>query len=107
MKVYIVQGTCGEYSDRDEWVACAYLDKAKAEQRVLELEEWVREVKLKLEGISVFGEEGETIIKESLKDKRADKSEYRLICFCKYCYSYFLTETEILDASMIDPTGWS
>lgn len=31
MKIYLVQGTTGEYSDRTDWVVCAYRSKQKAE----------------------------------------------------------------------------
>jgi len=31
MKIWIVEGTTGEYSDRDDWVVCAYTSQEKAE----------------------------------------------------------------------------
>ena len=31
MNVYIVKGHTGEYSDRNDWIVCAYQDKDKAE----------------------------------------------------------------------------
>ena len=34
MKIYIVNGTTGEYSDRNDWVVCAYKDKALADAHV-------------------------------------------------------------------------
>ena len=34
MKVYVVMGTSGDYSDRREWVVCAYTDEALAKQHV-------------------------------------------------------------------------
>ena len=30
MKIYLVQGTTGEYSDRKDWTVCAYRSKEKA-----------------------------------------------------------------------------
>lgn len=33
-KIWIVMGTTGEYSDRREWPVLAYLDRARAEERV-------------------------------------------------------------------------
>lgn len=33
-KVYVVMGTSGEYSDRNEWPVIAYFDKEKAEQHI-------------------------------------------------------------------------
>jgi hypothetical protein len=32
VKIYIVNGTTGEYSDRDDWVVCAYTSLDKAEE---------------------------------------------------------------------------
>lgn len=32
MKIYIVEGTTGEYSDRTDWTVCAYRSKEKAEE---------------------------------------------------------------------------
>ena len=32
MKIYIVQGTTGEYSDRSDWLVCAYRFKEAAEE---------------------------------------------------------------------------
>jgi hypothetical protein len=31
MKIYIVEGTTGDYSDRTDWVVCAFRSKKKAE----------------------------------------------------------------------------
>jgi hypothetical protein len=32
MEIYVVMGTCGEYSDRQEWTVAAYDDKTLAEK---------------------------------------------------------------------------
>jgi len=34
MLIYVVMGTCGEYSDRREWSVIAYADQKLAEQHV-------------------------------------------------------------------------
>lgn len=34
MKIWIVEGTTGEYSDRDDWAVVAYKSKKKAEDHV-------------------------------------------------------------------------
>jgi hypothetical protein len=34
MKIYIVNGATGEYSDQDDWVVCAYRDRALADAHV-------------------------------------------------------------------------
>jgi hypothetical protein len=33
MFIYIVQGTTGEYSDRTDWIVCAYISRELAEER--------------------------------------------------------------------------
>ena len=35
MKIYLVFGKTGEWSDRREWVVCAFLDEKKAKERVV------------------------------------------------------------------------
>ncbi len=43
MKIYIVMGCQGEYSDRSEWPVVAYRKKARAEAEVKRLEaRWVK-----------------------------------------------------------------
>lgn len=39
-KIWIVQGSTGEYSDHREWMVCAYRDEAKAEQHARAAKEW-------------------------------------------------------------------
>ena len=34
IKIWIVEGTTGEYSDRSDWVVCAYQSEQKAEEHV-------------------------------------------------------------------------
>ena len=38
MKIYIVMGMTGEYSDHTEWLVCAYKTEEEAKHRVIELE---------------------------------------------------------------------
>lgn len=42
-KLHVVQGTSGEYSDRREWIVCAYEDKAKAEAHAEAAKRWYQE----------------------------------------------------------------
>ena len=35
MKVYVVFGSTGEYSDRREWIVCGFLDEKRAQERVV------------------------------------------------------------------------
>lgn len=32
MKIYLVEGSTGEYSDAQDWIVCAYRSKEKAEE---------------------------------------------------------------------------
>lgn len=40
--IYVVMGTCGEYSDREEWPVCAYADEEQAKLHVDQASECVR-----------------------------------------------------------------
>jgi hypothetical protein len=40
MTIYIVQGSTGEYSDRTDWIVCAYTDKEKADEHATKAEAW-------------------------------------------------------------------
>jgi hypothetical protein len=39
-KVFVVQGSTGEYSSRDDWNVCAYEDEELAKRHVLLADEW-------------------------------------------------------------------
>jgi len=42
MKIYIVNGSCGEYSDRQEWQICAYESEHLAKSHVEGAEDFTR-----------------------------------------------------------------
>lgn len=44
MKIYIIQGSTGEYDSYCEWTVCAYLDENKAAKRVQELNDLIVEL---------------------------------------------------------------
>jgi hypothetical protein len=46
MKIYIVQGSTGEYSDHIEWIVCAYKDEKKAQEHVVKASEAARQYKI-------------------------------------------------------------
>jgi len=48
-EIYVVMGTTGEYSDREEWPVCAFYDEEKAKERVVLAEQRVRELILTME----------------------------------------------------------
>ncbi len=41
--VWLVEGRCGEYSDKHSWTVAAYLDKAQAEGLVERLTKWCKD----------------------------------------------------------------
>lgn len=41
MKVYIVMGETGEYSDRNEWPVVAYTDEVDAKAHVMRCDAWL------------------------------------------------------------------
>lgn len=49
MKIYVVTGTTGEYSDRSEWLVKAFTDEKKAEEFVNMASGLAREIELKRE----------------------------------------------------------
>jgi len=40
MEIYVVMGSTGEYSDRSEWLVCAYKDQKMADQHAFLAEQW-------------------------------------------------------------------
>jgi hypothetical protein len=42
--VYVVMGTTGEYSDRNEWAVMAYLDEAAAQEHVVNADRRAKEL---------------------------------------------------------------
>lgn len=44
-KVYVVMGTTGEYSDRNEWPVAAYMTEGQAAKRIVEQKRKAQEVR--------------------------------------------------------------
>jgi hypothetical protein len=44
MKIYVVIGTTGEYSDRSEWLVSAYYSEDDAKQHVLRADEYAKTI---------------------------------------------------------------
>jgi hypothetical protein len=44
MNIYVVMGTTGEYSDRNEWSVIAYFDEAKAKEHVVNADRRAKEI---------------------------------------------------------------
>lgn len=49
MKVYVITGVAGDYSDRTEWNVKAYMDEARARQEVERMDAAAREVEQALQ----------------------------------------------------------
>lgn len=43
-KIFVVEGTTGEYSDRSEWPVMAYVDEEKAKEHVVNAERRAKEL---------------------------------------------------------------
>jgi hypothetical protein len=54
-KIYLIEGTTGEYSDRQTWFVCAYRDKEKAYSRVSALIEKAKAAQLHTTNRSYVG----------------------------------------------------
>lgn len=44
MKIYLVEGSTGEYSDASDWIVCAYKSKEKAEEHAGNAERRAKEL---------------------------------------------------------------
>lgn len=44
MSIFVVMGTCGEYSDRNEWAVMAYFSEAKAQEHVVNADRRAKEL---------------------------------------------------------------
>lgn len=92
MKIYIVNGTTGEYSDRSEWAVEAWTTKEAAEARVRDLGD-----KLQASGVATLGYGDQ---------KRAAEEKFRTDpdgdpgFSCDYTgTSWFVTECELRNAT--------
>lgn len=89
MKIFIVTGETGEYSDHTGWFDGAYLSEEKAKNRVLELEGYLK----------TFGEHQSLNYKErkEVETKMREFDEQFELDYTGTRYFYF--EVEVKDAS--------
>ena len=85
MKIYIVHGTTGEYSDRTEWIVCAYPSKVDAQAHVMCAQ---RHCPPEKEAYRSYVDGGERL-------KNPYDPHFRMDYTGTY---YYLTETELLDS---------
>lgn len=73
-KVWIVQGSTGEYSDHDEWVICAYRTQEQANTHAVLAAARAREIQKAADGEMVFSWDLERLgmFNEYDKDMRID-----------------------------------
>ena len=48
MKIYVVSGSTGEYSDRTDWMVCAYADEEAAKAVVTEYSAMAKEIAVRM-----------------------------------------------------------
>ncbi len=93
MKIYIVMGTRGEYSDRDEWVIKAYSDEKLAQKHVLDAQEFSDKNTIECEKLSDEGKyKSEIMEAKSPFDEKFEP--------CTGYHSYFLVETELDETNL-------
>lgn len=122
MKIFIVMATTGEYSDRDEWLVCAYQDKAKAEDHIVRAGKEAANIYQKGSEEDYFLPTGDYSIwlkevREKLKNKYdAEYAGNLLEVYCMREVSYYLEETNLIGgcddglysiASAVDSAGIS
>ena len=66
MTIYVVMGSTGEYSDRSEWLVCAYTDKLLAEQHAFLAEKWALETQKEYEA----NDDGTWKVSQDIDDKK-------------------------------------
>lgn len=100
MKIYVVIGSTGEYSDRMEWVACAFHDEEKAKQVVTE---WDAQARVVAAWRDDDGDGWGVYNRETGKhcwDDRSIPTDYPTHpdphFSCDYRTTYAYTETELL-----------
>jgi len=88
MKVYIVFGTTGEYSDRQEWPVCGYKERVRADKHADEAMIWAHLLKEKVddEGKTVF-ENRDNLVSPYDEDIRMDYTGT----------DYYVLEVDIVD----------
>lgn len=94
MKIYVVQGSQGEYSDRMEWIYKAYRDEKTAKNQVEYLNVKFREFKNIYDKLDTFliTPEMEKLSKDWIE---TDISAPEYYDYRSYERSYFLTEAEL------------
>lgn len=70
MKIYIVHGETGEYSDRSDWNVCAYKNEEDAKIHVVKASEVARELYAKYQNDFMNWYDDDGVIKTNPYDKR-------------------------------------
>ena len=100
MKIYIVQGETGEYSDRIEWVVCAFKSEEDARECVEQLSVLARLLKIAVADYkSDYDRVRETDEFLALEEKDPEcRLDYGGMSDCRLDYdgiSYYMSETEL------------
>lgn len=99
MKVYIVEGQTGEYSDRRVWPVCGYLSEAAARAKVGRLEQNLREAVVK------WGEDAVRYASIWNKDEPQSKEIIEFIGDPNYMGDYTGTRYRMYVVDIVD-LGW-
>ena len=91
MKIYVVIGTCGEYSDRSEWVVCAYSNQKLAANRILKASQRSKEIHK-----AVNDHESVSWYEESIHGKNEFDEKFRADSWNEET-KYYLVECELLE----------
>jgi len=93
MNIFVVFGSSGEYSDRNEWMVCAFRTEAAAQAKVTELETKMQELGLTREAHQFTTEYYAKREEMSKQMRELDENFYMDYTGT----SYYLVETELVD----------
>jgi hypothetical protein len=95
MKAYLIEGRCGEYSDHRTWPVCAYLNEARARDKVDQLERNAKEAAVK------FGDD----FRYHLYDDKVAKEIREFIGDSSFQSDYTGTSYHYYEIDIVD-LGW-
>lgn len=121
MKIYVVSGASGEWSEREEWIVSAFTSEQMAEKRVTELHQWRDYWVEKKRNLDIKGREKcvensieaekkriESLLTVFSKEFNEDPRKEKTLCFKDVFLNFFqfnfledrrywVTETELIE----------
>jgi hypothetical protein len=101
--IYVVIGVAGEYSDRNEWVVCAYTDEALAQEHVVKAGEAANTLTLAYQHLD-YEEETEVFTEDGELKPGANLYDATMQLNSTYGTRYHYTKTTIRTALPTPPT---